>query len=1092
MKRYPSDVAVILLSLLYVIPVWADEQGETFFESEIRPILFEKCSACHTGAKHSGGLSLESRQALLDGGDSGAALNLEHPQASLLLQAVIRSDEVAMPPDDPLTKKEIDSISTWVELGAPWPEQAPLLSADAMRAKSHWAFQPVSNPKIPHMSSENGRANPIDAFVLKRLEDSQLMPSAQADQRTLARRVAYTLTGLPPTLEQVMKLENSNQSEALDRFVDELLASSHYGEHWARHWLDVARYSDTKGYVYAREERFWVHAWNYRDWVVDALNRDLPYDQFLKLQIAGDQVEERSRQDLAAMGFLTLGRRFLGVPWDIIDDRIDTLCRGTMGLTVACARCHDHKYDPIPTADYYSLYGVFASSEEKLVRLEVEKQSEEYETELNKRQQALEEKLQASREESSQRSRNRLVDYLQAQLELEKYPAQGFDQVFEKSDLLPAFVRRWQAWLHQSQRSQEPVFVAWHLYRQIPGPQFAEQSNVITRKINTLTDTQLNPLIRDVFQTPPVSFSEVIDRYAAVLKTIDDKYLSQEQPNTGMDNEAEDQLLAILYGPNAPCEIPDQPLVHIETFFDSGTINALWKLQGEVDRWIINSNEQVTHALILQDSKVGFAPRILRRGNPVNYGDDVPRQFLALLSGSDRQPFSKGSGRYELAERIASPQNPLTARVIVNRVWAHHFGQGLVTTPSDFGLRAERPSHPELLDWLSQWFMKEGWSLKKLHRLILTSNTYRQSSFVNPDSESHQKAQLLDPENRLLWKMNRHRLNFEEFRDSLLSTSGQLDLTLKGKPANLFAAPYPNRRTLYGQIDRQYLPSTLRIFDFANPDLHIPKRSETTVPQQSLFLLNHPLVLEQVQLLVKDIDTDQPEAFVNQLFQRAFQRNPDSRELAEAIRFMESADFPDTPAARPTTANWQYGYGQYDEEQGRTTGFTPLPHFTGSAWQGGVAWPDATLGWVQLTAAGGHPGNNREHAAIRRWTAPRKMTIDVNSALINEPAAGDGIRAFVVSSQSGTLQNVKNHQKQMDLNVRELQVEENETIDFIVDIDEVLNSDQFLWEVTIQETGRETTWNSKLDFPTDTINLLSPEEQLAHILFCTNEFIFVD
>ncbi|MCA8994894.1 MAG: DUF1553 domain-containing protein, partial [Planctomycetaceae bacterium] len=473
--------------------------------------------------------------------------------------------------------------------------------------------------------------------------------------------------------------------------------------------------------------------------------------------------------------------------------------------------------------------------------------------------------------------------------------------------------------------------------------------------------------------------------------------------------------------------------------------------------------------------------------------DDVPRQFLKVVSGDVRKPFSQGSGRLELAEAIASPNNPLTARVIVNRVWTQHFGEGLVRTPSDFGLRAQPPSHPELLDWLATWFVENDWSLKKLHRLILLSNTFQQSSVATQDAEMQVRARKLDPENRLLWKMNRHRLTFEEFRDSLLSAAGSLDRTVGGKPRELFTAPYPTRRTLYGLIDRQYLPSTLRVFDFANPDLHIPQRSETTVPQQSLFLLNHPLMLEQVRKLAERPEgSTSPEQLMQNLFRRTLGRNPTETELSEALQFVELAE--QTPQATPreTAKDWQYGFGTVNEAEGKTTAFEPLPHFTGTAWQGGAAWPDAKLGWVQLTATGGHPGNDHAHMAIRRWVAPRKVTIQIKSTLINEPAAGDGVKAYLVSSRAGVLKSEHSHQQPTELNVESIEVEAGETIDFVIDIHEVLNSDQFLWEIALAEQNGESVWNSQLDFPVDTVQQLNGWEQLAQALLCTNEFLFVD
>ena len=850
-------------------------------------------------------------------------------------------------------------------VGAPWPESKilkPQQSAD--KAKTHWAFQPVGNPDVPRVNDPWLRT-PIDAFVLAKLKKQDLKPSPVADRRTLIRRLSFALTGLPPKPEEVAAFVADTDPLAYQKLVDRLLESPHYGEHWARQWLDLARYADTKGYVYAREERFWVHAWAYRDWVVKAFNSDLPYDRFLLLQLAADQVADKRPGDLAAMGFLTLGRRFLGVTHDIIDDRIDVVCRGTMALTVGCARCHDHKYDPIPTADYYSLYGVFDSCAERMVPLASEPTGDEsYQKELAARKQKLADKLAASRRESADRVRERIADYLHAQTELEKYPSQGFDQVFEKSDILPAFVRQWAAYLRETDRRKDPIFRHWHAYIRIPREEFSEQAAKITRELSEAKPGTVNPLVTKAFPEPPTTFEDVIGRYAKLFGQIDADWKSLivkskekgKEPPTELPDADAERLRRVLYGAEAACEVPDEPIVHTETYFDSGTCTELWKLQGEVDRWIIRSKYAAPYALTLVDRPAPKEPRIFQRGNPANKGDEVPRHFLSLFSKSKPKPFQQGSGRLELAKAIIDPANPLTARVIVNRVWAKHFGEGLVTTTSDFGLRADPPSHPELLDWLTRKFIEEGFSLKKLHRRILLSATYRQSSRGPTDSAVKAKAVRLDPANRLLWRMNPHRLTFEEFRDSLLAATGKLDREVGGKPVELLKPPFSSRRTLYGLVDRQFFPSTFRIFDVANPDLHIAERSETTVPQQSLFFLNHPLMLARAREMAEQVKSSPSKAGVRSLFRRVLEREPTQRELSESLAFLQQAQ-PTRAVVPPVTAkDWQYGFGFYDEDQQRVAGFEKLPYFTGSAWQGGANWPDAKLGWVQLTRGGRSSG----------------------------------------------------------------------------------------------------------------------------------------
>jgi len=1105
--RIAAAVCGILCTLACHQSALSAADPEQFFESHVRPILAEHCVRCHGAEEQSGNLRLDSGAALRAGGDHGAALDAAQPAASLLLQAVRHEGELDMPPDGKLSDDQVAVLTRWVESGAFWPESRALLTPETkIKADNHWAFQPVVDPPVPTPQPAAWVRNPVDAFVLARLEANDLSHSPEADRRTLIRRLSYALTGLPPTAEDVARFVADSNPGAYADLVEKLLNTPQFGEQWARHWLDVARYSDTKGYVYAREERFWVHAWAYRDWVVRALNEDLPYDRFLLLQLAGDQVPDRRPDDLAAMGFLTVGRRFLGVERDIVDDRIDVVTRGTMGLTVACARCHDHKYDPIPTADYYSLYGVFDSSREVVTRLDTSPVDDAWEKELAARQEKLRTRLTEVRTEWSDRVRAHVADYLTAQTELSKYPEQGFDQILEKHDTLPSFVRLWRAYLEQAERSGDPVFVPWFAYRSLPAESFASDAAGVTQTLHQQAD-KVNPLVLAAFTTTPASFAEVIQRYASLFADIDSQWQSrlktatesESPPPSAFDEPSAEQVRRVLYGPGAPCAFPDEPVVHTEAFADTKTCEELWKLQGEVDRWINSAPRPVRCALTLSDREQPREPRISLRGNPANRGNLVPRQFLSVLSGESRQPFEIGSGRLELARAIIDPHNPLTARVIVNRIWAQYFGTGLVNTPSDFGTRAEIPSHPELLDWLASRLVSGGWKLKDIHRLIVQSATFRQSSAGPDDAERRALAQRIDPENRLLWRMNAHRLTFEEFRDSMLAASGQLDTTIGGRATELFKAPYPTRRTLYGLVDRQFLPGTLRMFDFANPDLHIPQRSETTVPQQALFVMNHPLVLERAKALAAATPSDTDAATrAAALYERAYQRTPTAQQTAAALEFVASAETVEPTPIAPTAAEWQYGYGAVDEAAGRVTGFTPLPHFSGTAWQGGPSHPDPTLGWVQLSAKGGHPGNDRQHAAIRRWTAPRDMRIAITSDLTNEPEAGDGIRGFIVSSNSGVLASATVHHGTGPLNVESRDVKAGETIDFLVDIKDVLNNDQFAWKTRLEEvpsagaSAPSIAWNAETDFTPVVIPQLTPWEQLAQLLLCANEFVFID
>lgn len=855
-----------------------------------------------------------------------------------------------------------------------------------MMAAEHWAFQPL----------KPGREGCIDAFIAQGLKKQGLRPAPLADERTLIRRACMDLTGLPPSPAEWEIYCKRGYAALIDR----LLASPHHGEQWARHWLDVARYSDTKGYVYAREEKNWVHAAAYRDWVVRALNEDLPYDRFLLLQIAADQVVPPGSPDLAAMGFLTLGRRFLGVTHDIIDDRIDVVMRGTQALTVACARCHDHKFDPIPTRDYYALYGVFQSCAEVLVPC-----AEGENAALTALVRKNRELMTKRREEQMARTRARAPDYVAAQKELEKYPEEVFGQILEEKDLNPFIVHRWTAWLEKH---------------------------------------------------PGVALSE-----------------------------------EVLRRPDSPAFVPDEPIANNEMYFPTNVVVELWKSQGEVDRHLLKNAQAPAHATILVDRAQPVTPRVFNRGNPLTKGDAVPRQFLSLFG--PQKPFSKGSGRLELAQAIVDARNPLTARVMVNRLWQHHFGRGLVATPSDFGRQGGLPSHPELLDWLATEFISSGWSLKNMHRLMMLSQAYRRAGST--------AAAVADPDNRFLAYRSPHRLSFEELRDSWLLAAEALDLRMGGRPQSLFGSG-DLRRTLYCQVDRENLPAVMRTFDFANPDLSIPQRTETTVPQQALFGLNHPFVVRLAREVIQQArrQTADADGHVRFLYQRLLQRDPSAEEIAAALAYVQASE----PVIRVETDHakaWQYGVGRWDEAAGQVMDFAVMPHFTGQAWQGDEEFPNARLGWAQLTAEGGHPGNDRSHAVVRRWVAPADGVYELKSTLVHEPQAGDGIRAFVGHSRLGKLLSAELHASKTDLSLSGLVMREGEVLDFVVDIGRGLNSDQFLWAPQIRSAGDDAgsggdepvvLWDARRDLASQPKTQLDSWEQFVQVLMLSNELMFVD
>ncbi len=1100
-----------------------------FFEAKIRPVLIEHCYPCHSqdAEKLKGGLRVDSRAGLLQGGDNGPAIVPGDPDGSRLIKAVRYTDEdFKMPPKNKkLSDQQIADLETWVKLGAPDPRDGKVLvTINRQSAQQHWAFQPVGQPAVPAARNRAWVKTPIDAFILAKLEANKLKPAPVADKRTLLRRATYDLTGLPPTFTEVEAFVKDKSPEAFARAVDRLLASPRYGERWGRYWLDVARYADTKGYVYGdREEKRFVHSYAYRDWVVRAFNDDLPYDQFLKLQIAADQLADADRDTLAAMGFLTLGRRFLGVKHDIIDDRIDVLMRGTQGLTVGCARCHDHKFDPIPIRDYYSLYGVFAGATERTVALNVPGQNAKaflaFDQELKRREEAFRTVFNEKRAEQANRFRARVSDYLREILEVQKLPTEEFYAFVFADEINPVVVRQWHGYLLGTAKQFDPVWAPWHAFAQLPANEFAARAAGVMPSFTNAAQ-RVNPLVVAAFkENPPASMREVAQRYGKLLADVNKKWSEATDKKTALTKD-EAPLQQILQAEDSPSVVPAGAIVDLEWFFDEPTRVELGRLFKEIDRWLVESPGAPPQAVILEDRSGQKNPRVFKRGNPANTGEEVPRQFLQVLSGPDRKPFAVGSGRLELANAIASTNNPLTARVLVNRVWQHHFGAGLVRTPSDFGTRCEPPSHPELLDWLAREFMDHGWSMKRLHRLILLSAVYQQSAECGVRSADSGPRILnsefrtphldeVDPENKWLGRFNRQRLDFEALRDSLLSVSGELDLTRGGPAKEMFESPFSKRRAIYGYLDRQFLPGTLRVFDFANPDMHNPQRSETTVPQQALFFMNGPFVVERAKALaahpaVSDLQSGDKK--IRELYRLIYQREPTRKQLQLGAQFLRAAATPPIvePAIKPTVRDWKYGHGEFDVTEKKVRDFALLPHFTGDAWQGGTAWPDPKLGWLQLTATGGHSGDDLKHAVIRRWVSPIAGEVSITGNLKHAHAEGHGIRAQLVSSRHGLLGDWVLHNQSVKAQAESLTVEPGDTLDFVVSIHESLSHNDFSWAPVIRPIGPSANraangsgweWDAQKDFSGPVSEREAPLtawEKYAQALLLANEFLFVD
>jgi hypothetical protein len=766
-------------------------------------------------------------------------------------------------------------------------------------AREHWAFRPIADPPPPQVRDLDWCRSPLDAFVLARLEAAGLSPSPPADARTLIRRVTFDLTGLPPTPEEVEAFVNDHRPDAYERLVDRLLASPAYGERWGRHWLDVARYADTKDLVLLfGPDRIRPYAYTYRDYVVRAFNEDLPYDQFIHDQLAADKVAPKGeRWRLAAMGFLTLGRLFDNNPPDVYDDQIDTVTRGLLGLTVSCARCHDHKYDDIPTADYYSLYGVFAGSERPLdLPLIAEPQRtpeyEKFAKESAAKREALRKHTDTQYAQLTETARLRVGDYLVQVATQPPDPLETgiFFLSLSPGDLRPQIVARWRRYLRRHGRSGDPVFGLWGELMDLPDDSYPERAKkVLARWDDVPAGTgrdQVNPLVRAGLRVAKItSRADVARAYGAVFKKV---YEDSRKPAGSVpagEKEVRGQLLAILTTPAGPVYFPRR---HAYLYMDRVPRGTYSGLRKELDKLAVLSPAAPPRAMVLADSPQLENPRVFVRGNPLRPGEVVPRRFLRLLSPGDREPFTDGSGRLGLARAITAPDNPLTARVIVNRVWMHHFGNPLVDTPSDFGVRSSPPTHPALLDHLATALQRDGWSLKALHRRIVLSSAYRQASGLERQSRKRRK---IDPEDRLLWRYPRRRLGLEAMRDAMLAVSGRLERKVGGRAVDLVGDAKNRRRTLYGLVDRQDLPGLYRAFDFASPDQTAARRPQTTVPQQALFALNSPFVLEQARALAGLVAGEKDSrAKVQALYRRVLLREPDEGEVELALRFVKSAE----------------------------------------------------------------------------------------------------------------------------------------------------------------------------------------------------------
>ncbi|MBC7853524.1 MAG: PSD1 domain-containing protein [Pirellulaceae bacterium] len=906
MKSLLPRLLTCLLALFVAAQSRGDD-GDDFFERQVRPILAGKCVECHGPEVPENDLRLTSRDELLKGGKSGPAAVERKSAESLLIQAVTRQGKLKMPPDNKLRDDEVAALRKWVDLGLPWPStpgQAAKPKGEMIvnaADREHWSFRPVTAPLPPLVRDAAWTRQPLDAFVLAKLEAESLEPALRAEKPALLRRLYYDLLGLPPTWDDVQAFNADASPDALERLADRLLASPRYGERWGRHWLDVARFADTKdGVLMYGDDRVRPYAYTYRDYVVRALNADTPFDQFVQDQLAADLIEPKVEPwRLSALGLLTLGRQFDNNNHDVIDDQIDTVTRGFLGMTVACARCHDHKYDPIPTADYYSLYGVFASSEapQELPLIAEPRDipgGEDFEKQVGGKREELRKFLDEQYTLLAETARARAGDYLVHVVTKEPDPLETaiYFLSLDPDDLRPPIVARWRHYLETRSQPDDPVLGTWREFMQIAGsPEgYAKAAAAVLEKWKLrpegVSKGELNPLVKEaLLKGPLASKADVARAYGSVLKRVYDESKEAATASPPPNAAARAQLLQMVTSQESPAYFPRS---HSWKYMSRQPKDAFGAKVQELDKLAVKSQHAPPRAMVVYDAPNSVDPCVFVRGNPSQRGKTVRRQFLAVLSPSERTPFTGISGRLDLARAISSPDNPLASRVIVNRAWMHHFGEPLVSSPSDFGRRSTPPVQAELLDYLAFRLSHEGWSLKKLHRWIVSSAVWQESSISPPDMTTAAKAK--DPENRLLWKMPRRRLEFEAMRDTLLEVSGRLTHRNGGRPVDV-TDPQGHLRTIYSLVDRQSLPGVFRAFDFASPDQSIERRSRTMVPQQALFSMNSPFVLEQARSIASlpeiAVIAD-PAARIKAMYQTVLGRDPNQDQLELALKFVTS------------------------------------------------------------------------------------------------------------------------------------------------------------------------------------------------------------
>ena len=930
-RRRQCQLLVFVFISVTMAAVWVGSQpvsaqssdGVEFFEKRIRPILIANCTPCHNPQAHMAKLDLTTAEGFARGGESGALVNPANPEESRLLKVISYAETLKMPPKGKLRADEIASLTEWVKMGAPWTKTVAVTPSTGWSArkstrefteeeKAFWAYQPLAQVAPPKVKNRRWVKSPIDAFILQKLEVKGLAPAAPADKLTLLRRATYDLTGLPPTEAEMRDFLADQSPQAFAKVVDRLLANPRYGEKWGRHWLDVARYADSTG---NDEDHRYPHAWKYRDYVIDAFNKDLPYDQFVREQLAGDLLPaadgaEVNRRGIVATGFLALGAKAIAqqdkqkMLYDVWDEQVEVTSKAFLGMTISCARCHNHKFDPILTKDYYSLIGMFASTrsfsnanshvsvvlEKPLVPKAEWQQYQAARKSHNETQKRVRLALEAIKDQAQtdfiKTHGARLATIFLAARRVYEEGAKS-DTVAAESGLDAVLLQKWVAFLKPNAEQVRGYLNEWH-------------AAPVEKRAGVAHEYQTRFLKRlEEWQT------RLAEWQVKYQKALGENQSLPDRPNF---EEGEDRFFSEVYFGDGPFAISDKE----KNYFTAEQWVAVERLQKEQEAIKKQAPPEPELACAIEEGEP-VRQKVLVRGDYNNPGEEAPPAFPAILARYDTKPQFAGSGRLQLADWLTRGENPLPKRVFVNRIWQWHFGEGIVRTPDNFGKMGDRPSHPELLDFLAAQFVKLGYSIKAMHRLLMLSSTYQMAT-ENPS------AIEADPDNRLFSRFNRRRLTIEELRDGLLAIDGTLDVTVGGtlqtgrgtdgenNQGRLSLNPEKlKRRTVYLPLRRANLPTLLNLFDFGDATTMSGKRQLTNVATQALFWLNSEFLsdraahLAQTVLASKAVDDSER---VASLYRRILNRPATPEEVTAAQQYL--ANFKQRFAKDPAeTKAWQ-------------------------------------------------------------------------------------------------------------------------------------------------------------------------------------------